>query len=126
MFSVCIAICLCPRKEPPQFWFSNNGLKKNILLNESNTVVSAYTLYRHLQQYCSHPSNYDQQNVCTSAFMPPMGDSTIATVSKIDSEVTTKLAKTSGLTIIRDMRSKEKHLIISRMHGLSAVEHMNE
>ena len=22
----------------------------------SNTVVSAYTLYRHLQQYCSHPS----------------------------------------------------------------------
>ena len=25
-------------------------------MDESNTVVSAYTLYRHLQQYCSHPS----------------------------------------------------------------------
>ena len=26
-------------------------------MGESNTVASAYTLYRHLQQYCSHPSN---------------------------------------------------------------------
>ena len=25
-------------------------------MGESNTIVSAYTLYRHLQQYCSHPS----------------------------------------------------------------------
>ena len=25
-------------------------------MGESNTVVSAYTLYRHLQQYCSHLS----------------------------------------------------------------------
>ena len=25
-------------------------------MGESNAVVSAYTLYRHLQQYCSHPS----------------------------------------------------------------------
>ena len=25
------------------------------LMGESNTVVSAYTLYRHLQQYSSHP-----------------------------------------------------------------------
>ena len=25
-------------------------------MGESNTVVSAYTRYRHLQQYCSHPS----------------------------------------------------------------------
>ena len=25
---------------------------------ESKFVVSAYTLYRHLQQYCSHPSKY--------------------------------------------------------------------
>ena len=25
-------------------------------MDESNTAVSAYTLYRHLQQYCSHPS----------------------------------------------------------------------
>ena len=25
-------------------------------MGESNTVVSAYTLYRHLQQYWSHPS----------------------------------------------------------------------
>ena len=25
-------------------------------MGESNTVVSDYTLYRHLQQYCSHPS----------------------------------------------------------------------
>ena len=24
-------------------------------MGESNTVVSAYTLYGHLQQYCSHP-----------------------------------------------------------------------
>ena len=27
-------------------------------MSESNTVVSAYTLYRHLQQYCFHPSIY--------------------------------------------------------------------
>ena len=27
-----------------------------IMMGESNTVVSAYTLYRHLQQYYSHPS----------------------------------------------------------------------
>ena len=26
-------------------------------MGESNTVVSAYTMYKHLQQYCSHPSN---------------------------------------------------------------------
>ena len=25
-------------------------------MGESNTVVSACTMYRHLQQYCSHPS----------------------------------------------------------------------
>ena len=24
-------------------------------MGENNTVVSAYTKYRHLQQYCSHP-----------------------------------------------------------------------
>ena len=27
-------------------------------MGESNTVVSAYTFYRHLQQYCSRPSIY--------------------------------------------------------------------
>ena len=27
-------------------------------MDESNTVVSAYTLHRHLQQYCSHPVIY--------------------------------------------------------------------
>ena len=25
-------------------------------MGQSNTVVSAYTMYRHLQQYCSHQS----------------------------------------------------------------------
>ena len=25
-------------------------------MDESNSVVSAYTLHRHLQRYCSHPS----------------------------------------------------------------------
>ena len=30
----------------------------HISMGESNTVVSAYTLYRHLQQYCFHPSTY--------------------------------------------------------------------
>ena len=29
-----------------------------ILMDESNTVVSAYTLYRHLQRYYSHPSTW--------------------------------------------------------------------
>jgi hypothetical protein len=29
-----------------------------ISMRDSNTVVSAYTLYRHLQQYCSHSSIY--------------------------------------------------------------------
>ena len=27
-------------------------------MDESNTVVSAYTLYRHLQQYCTRPDKY--------------------------------------------------------------------
>ena len=27
-------------------------------MGENKTVVSAITLYRHLQQYCSHPSIY--------------------------------------------------------------------
>ena len=27
-----------------------------ISMDEGNIIVSAYTLYRHLQQYCSHPS----------------------------------------------------------------------
>ena len=27
-------------------------------MGESNTAVSAYKTYRHLQQYCSHPSKY--------------------------------------------------------------------
>ena len=33
-------------------------------MSESNTVVSAYTMYRHLQQYCSNPSiqRYPQHN----------------------------------------------------------------
>ena len=29
-------------------------------MGESSAVVSAYTLYRHSQQYCSHPSIYAQ------------------------------------------------------------------
>ena len=29
------------------------------MMGESNTVVSTYTMSRHLQQYCSHPSNYE-------------------------------------------------------------------
>ena len=34
-------------------------------MDESNIVVSAYTIYRHLQQYCSHPSNQvDKICVC--------------------------------------------------------------
>ena len=28
-------------------------------MGEINSVISAYTMYRHLQQYCSHPSNYN-------------------------------------------------------------------
>ena len=45
------------RKE--QFLLLNQKIVENcipISKGESNTVVSAYTLYRHLQQYCSHPS----------------------------------------------------------------------
>ena len=38
----------------------------HILMGESNTVVSACTLYRHLQQYCSRQSNYEQ--VCKTIF----------------------------------------------------------
>ena len=28
-------------------------------MGESNTVVNAYTMYRHLQQYCSHTSKFE-------------------------------------------------------------------
>ena len=35
----------------------------NTSMDESNTVVSAYTMYRHLQQYCSHPSIYREKIV---------------------------------------------------------------
>ena len=34
-------------------------------MDESNTVVSAYTMYRHLQQYCSHPSILRYNEHCT-------------------------------------------------------------
>ena len=34
---------------------------KNESMGESNTVVSAFTMFRHLQQYCSHISKYDKQ-----------------------------------------------------------------
>ena len=37
------------------------GQTGSILMGESNTVVSAYTTYRHLQQYCSHPPICRQQ-----------------------------------------------------------------
>ena len=40
-------------------WNQYLTLINSISMDESNTVVSAYTLYRHLQQYCSHPSNYE-------------------------------------------------------------------
>ena len=33
-----------------------------ISMGESNTVVSAYTMYRHLHQYCSRPSIYTKAN----------------------------------------------------------------
>ena len=36
-----------------------HGLDKS--MGESNTVVSADTLYRHLQQYCSHLSIYQAE-----------------------------------------------------------------
>ena len=42
-----------------------------ISIGESNTVVSAYTLYRHLQQYCSHLLICLQQycsSICLSLF----------------------------------------------------------
>ena len=54
---------------PPQFWASKLSLTyykmtklrlvqiEANLVSESNTIVIAYTLYRHLQQYCSHPLN---------------------------------------------------------------------
>ena len=32
-------------------------LPVDVSMGESNTVVSAYSMYRHLQQYCSHPSS---------------------------------------------------------------------
>ena len=32
-----------------------------ISMGESNTIVSAYTMYRHLQYYCSHPSIYSYE-----------------------------------------------------------------
>ena len=32
------------------------------MIGESNTIVSAYTLYRDLQQYCSHPSKCENLN----------------------------------------------------------------
>ena len=34
---------------------NKNKIYIYISMGESNTVVSAYTLHKHLQQYCSHP-----------------------------------------------------------------------
>ena len=39
-------------------------------MGESNTVVSAYTMYRHLQQSCSHPSIY-VLSLCICHEIPP-------------------------------------------------------
>ena len=35
--------------------FGLNQVESN-LMGECNTIVNAYTLYRHLQQYCTHLS----------------------------------------------------------------------
>ena len=45
-------------KEYKQIILSSNGCESyfSISMGESNTVVCADTMYRHLQQYCSHPS----------------------------------------------------------------------
>ena len=34
---------------------SNSAANTDNLMGESNSVVNAYTIYRQLQQYCSHP-----------------------------------------------------------------------
>ena len=39
-------------------------------IGDSNTVVRAYTLYRHLQQYCSHPSICARITEPSSLFCP--------------------------------------------------------
>ena len=36
-------------------FYAPHGMIGGIWIGESNTVVSTYTMYRHLQQYCSHP-----------------------------------------------------------------------
>ena len=44
-------------KLPPFLWCKNQSYNLiNISMGVSNTVVSAYTTYRHFQQYCFHPS----------------------------------------------------------------------
>ena len=45
-------------KELTQFFTQHGpdaGWNMYISMGESNTVISAYTMYMHLQQYCSHP-----------------------------------------------------------------------
>ena len=37
-------------------------------MSESNIFVSAYTTYRHLQQYCSHPSIYSLKSLLCDHF----------------------------------------------------------
>ena len=44
-------------------------------MGESDTVVSAYTLYRHLQQYCSHPSNCGLSKIGEDGEIDGQGDS---------------------------------------------------
>ena len=39
-------------------------------MGEINTVVSAYTTYRHLQQYCPQPSKYSKEHFCLFFFQP--------------------------------------------------------
>ena len=51
--------------------------KAIISMGERNTIVSAYTLYRHLQKYWSHPSMcqeccpvYSRSILCNTIFNP--------------------------------------------------------
>ena len=45
-----------PMSSDTKYYQMQPPITQDTSMGESNIVVSAYTLYRHLQQYCSHPS----------------------------------------------------------------------
>ena len=71
-------------------------------MGERNTVVSAYTTYRHLQQYCSHPSI-----CCVRVWVHAVKSNTNALVSKARKKPTMGTKRSVTKAILVEKKKKK-------------------